>query len=102
MPTKEEIDAALKKVRTEKNESYAKVCFSGNSNFFVIPLKQATALLSATEGGVEIQSYYSSPPEVKPLSQDFLSIHPFSSKELEMYRVAALLKLPISELKEHM
>lgn len=98
--TLDEYKSALKQVKSEaKKESYFMLSF-GYSNTFILPYSKANELLNSLEGALKYEDRYGQPPIIGAIKSEDVRMSPFSHKELENIQVAALLKVPLSEIRE--
>lgn len=91
---------ALKQVRNKKEGDGFFVIKLSYDKEIILPAKDTIAFISSIGAAEELHKSYSSPPEVKALSMDTLNITPMSRKEYEQYKMAALLKVSLSDLQQ--
>jgi hypothetical protein len=90
---------ALKKVSTKTKEEQYMLLDISYDRKFILPFKQAIAVMEALEGAMLFKEPYSGPPQLKPIEDD-ISMRPFSESELKNVKVAMLMKLPLNDIKK--
>ena len=93
---------AVKKVRAEKpKENFMTLEFNYDHKF-VLPHKDGVALLAAFANAERLVDRYNEKPRIEGVDRDSVIARQFSASEYELYKVAALLNLSPSEVKEMM
>lgn len=93
---------AMKLVKASNKEqrcNYLQITFSyGNS--VLLPHDQGVALLECMNHAEQFKSPYNENPTIVPMERDYLEVRQMSQLEYEQIKIAALLQLPLAQVKE--
>lgn len=95
-------ETAAKQVRAAKKpESYLVFRFNYGERY-ILPHKEGLALLQSMSAAEQIPSYFNKtdPPVIKQIGTSSISIDAMSQEEYEEIKIAALLGIPLDDLKE--
>ena len=93
---------ALKKVQTEKIKDNYMVLEFGYDHKILLPHKDGSTVLTALVNAERLKESYGDPIRITELERDMVKIQTMSRIEYERIKVATLLGLPVTEVKEMM
>lgn len=97
----DEYQKALKVIQTKKPKEGYMVIEFGYSNKLILPHKEGITLLTALNSAEHFEENYSSVSHILPFDRTKLSASLMSAEEYQQYKIAALLNLPVRDIKEY-
>jgi len=92
--------ACKEAAKTKKEESYL-VINMGYSMKLILPFAKGMVLLGSLNTAELFDDPYCSAPHITPIEKDKIVITVMSAVEYRQYQVAALLNVPVSDIKAH-
>ena len=96
-----EYQKALKTVEDKKSKSGYMVIEFGYSNKMILPHKEGIAILTSLNMAEHFDEAYSGVSRITPFDRTKLSAFIMSAEEYQQYKIAALLNVPVNEIKEY-
>ena len=95
-----EYKEALKTVQAKKPKDNFLVFQFGYDKKFILPHKDGIALIAALAQAEQIKEPYQQQHSIGGLDRDAIITTAMSHEEYELYKISALMRIPIGELRD--
>lgn len=97
----EKYQSALKLAQSKKPKDGYMVIEFGYSNKIILPHKDGIAFMSVLNSAEHFEENYSSVSRIAPFDRSKLSASIMSAEEYLQYKMAAILNVPVNDIKEY-